>query len=262
LSSLGQHDAAAEASGEALKLGPEDLYVRHLAATSGAVPGDSRAPGEYIRAVFDGYADRFEAHLISLGYRVPGLLRSAVLRHPEIATAVSLGPVLDMGCGTGLLAVALSDLPVGPLIGVDVSGGMLAQAADKQLYAELHQADALVFLREDRRSWPLVIAADVLCYFGAVDELFAAVRARLPAGGWFAFSCETLQPDYQGVVPGNGDWSLGRQGRYAHAPGYVSRAAAAAGLSVRKATVEILRREADAPVPGLIVVLERPRDDG
>jgi predicted TPR repeat methyltransferase len=70
-------------------------------------------------------------------------------------------------------------------------------------------------------------------------------------------SIELLQPDAQGVIPGNGDWSLGRQGRYAHAEHYVARAAAASGLTVRRAVPEILRNEADAPVFGLIVVLQR-----
>ena len=54
------------------------------------------------------------------------------LRHPVIAAGERLGPVLDLGCGTGLVAVVLSDLSVGPLVGVDVSSRMLAQAAAKQ----------------------------------------------------------------------------------------------------------------------------------
>ena len=85
LSSLGRHAEAAEAYAEALKLGPDDPYVRHLVAASGILPSAARAPVEYLRAVFDGYADRFELHLISLGYRVPGLIRAALARHPPIA---------------------------------------------------------------------------------------------------------------------------------------------------------------------------------
>ena len=74
LSSLGHHDEAALAYQDALKLGPEDPYVRHLAASSGGGPDSKRAPEEYIRTVFDGYADRFESHLISLGYGIPGAI--------------------------------------------------------------------------------------------------------------------------------------------------------------------------------------------
>jgi len=252
LSSLGRHEDAAGAYAEALKLGPEDPYVRHLVAAAGAVPGAPRAPTEYVRTVFDGYADRFEAHLLSLGYRAPWLLHAAMR-----AQGAKGGPVLDLGCGTGLMALVLADLNPGPFIGVDVAPGMLAQAASKQLYAELHEADIIDFLHTDERSWPLILASDVLCYFGTLDGLFAAVRQRLAPEGLFAFSVELIQPDAQGVMPGNGDWSLGRQGRYAHAEHYVMRAAEAAGLQVSQATPDILRCEADAPVLGLIVVLER-----
>ena len=56
LSSLGRHEEAADAYADALKLGPDDPYVRHLVAASGALPGGERAPVDYLRAVFDGYA--------------------------------------------------------------------------------------------------------------------------------------------------------------------------------------------------------------
>ena len=82
-----------------------------------------------------------------------------------------------IGCGTGLVAVALSDLAVGPLVGVDVSSRMLAQAAAKQqLYAELREADLEQMLVEDVTCWKLIVAADVSVYFGALAEVFAAVQ--------------------------------------------------------------------------------------
>ncbi len=72
LSSLGDHDQAVVAYQEALKLAPEDPYVRHLVVAATAMPSSKRAPEEYIRTVFDGYADRFENHLISLRLRHSG----------------------------------------------------------------------------------------------------------------------------------------------------------------------------------------------
>lgn len=261
LSSLGRHTEAADAYTEALKLGPDDPYVRHLVAASGVMPGVDRAPVEYLRAVFDGYAERFEAHLISLGYRIPGLMRAAAASHPDIVAGGHLGPALDLGCGTGLVAVALSDLPVGPLTGVDVSPRMLEAAATKQLYAELRGADVMTFLAEDATRWRLVLAADVLIYFGALEALLAAVHARLQPGGWFIFSVEELLPDYDGVVPGDGRWALQRQGRYVHARDYVADAVCQAGFTMRVLERQTARLEGGAPVAGLMAIVERTQHD-
>jgi tetratricopeptide (TPR) repeat protein len=131
LSSLGRHADAAQAYDEALKLGPEDPYVRHLVAASGYRVGADRAPVDYVRTVFDGYAGRFEEHLINLGYRVPGLIRRAFLSLLPIENAIP-GPtrVLDLGCGTGLVGVVLADLPVGPFTGVDLSPGEVGRHAN------------------------------------------------------------------------------------------------------------------------------------
>ncbi|MGE0419862.1 MAG: methyltransferase domain-containing protein [Acetobacteraceae bacterium] len=261
LSSLGRHDDASDAYQEALKLGPDDPYVRHLVSTTGAVPQGRRAPEAYVRAVFDGYADRFEGHLISLGYRIPGVMRRVVLDHPALGAEGHIGPVLDLGCGTGLVGLALGDLPLGPITGVDASPGMLAHAHRKGLYAELIEADLMTMLARESRRWPLIIAADVMCYFGALDEVFAAVHARLAPFGWFVLSLETLVPDHDGVVPGNGNWALMRQGRYAHAPDYVCRVARQAGLRICLQAPEVIRFEGGVPVDGSLLVLERAGND-
>lgn len=261
LSSLGRHKEAANAYVEALKLGPNDPYVRHLVAASGALPGAERAPVEYLRAVFNGYADRFDLHLMSLGYRVPGLIRAALAGHPAIVAGKRLGPALDLGCGTGLVAVAVSDLPIGPIVGVDVAPRMLAQAAATRLYAELREADLMQLLADDVTRRPLILASDVLCYFGALEDVLAAVHARLEPGGWLIFSVEELLPDHDGTLYGNGDWALQRQGRYAHAMNYVAKVVRNLDFTVRTLERETLRFEADAPVAGIFAILERPNHD-
>ena len=261
LSSLGRHAEAGEAYAEALKLGPDDNYVRHMVAAAGIRPPGARAPIEYVRAVFDGYADRFEPHLISLGYRVPGLIRGKLVRHPTIMAGNRIGPALDLGCGTGFIAIALSDLPVAPLVGVDASSRMLKAAATKQLYAELHEADLLGFLSNDVRRWQLMMAADVLPYFGALEEVLACARRRLAPGGWFVFSLEELLPDFTGsTVPRDATWILQRQGRYAQQDVLRCWRSARCRIYGRRWNGRQDRFEGDAPVAGMLVLLERPNE--
>ena len=266
LSSLGRHEEAGDAYREALKLGPNDPYVRHLVASSGFLPGAKRAPPEYLSTIFDGYAPRFETHLIELGYRIPGLVRAAVGQHLKKLDSQTaeqrLGPVLDLGCGTGLLALVLADLPVGPFTGVDLSGRMLAHAQSKGIYTQLQCSDLMSFLAEDEQLWGVVLAGDVFCYFGDLDEVFSSVYGRLAPGGLFLFSVEELLPDAAGDPPANmqGDagWSLGRQGRYSHTEEYLTSVVNSAKFTTRSLRREIQRFEAGAPVHGFFVALERP----
>jgi predicted TPR repeat methyltransferase len=255
LSSLGRHEEAALAYGEALKLAPGDGHIRHLAT---AARTRANVPEDFVRALFDGGADRFESHIVELGYRIPGLIR----RHVEaFAALANTGPVLDLGCGTGLVALALSDLPVGPFSGVDISPRMLEQAQAKNLYSALREARLPAALYDDPTLWRLILAADVLCYFGALDEMLSAVFDRMRPGGRFIFSLEELLPNRDGTMPGNGHWAPGRLGRHGHSVGYVAATAAACGYRLLAADRETLRYEAGGPVAGLVVVLERPQDN-
>jgi predicted TPR repeat methyltransferase len=234
----------------AARLAPQNGYLAHLAAAANG-NGTDRATDSYVASLFDGYAPRFEGALLSLGYRVPGLVRRAVERLlPAVAEgAAKLGPVLDLGCGTGLVGVALSDLLGGPLTGIDLSRGMLEQAAAKGLYASLHQAEIGAALRGDMPAQALIVAADVFCYFGRLDEVLALCRERLEPGGLLLFSVERIMPD---DAAGEG-WRLGHSGRYAHAPGYLAECLAGAGLTALEWREERLRLEAEGPVEGLQV---------
>jgi predicted TPR repeat methyltransferase len=262
LSSLGEHANAALSYQEALKLAPEDQHVRHLALSAANMADPECAPELYIRTAFDGYADRFESHLISLHYGIPGAIRGILLNHPKVASGLSLTEALDLGCGTGLAVLAIGDLPIGSFTGVDLSPRMLAHAKAKRIYSELHESEITAYLAANQKTWPLIVAADVLCYLGALEDLLALVHQRLEPGGWFVFSVERILPDHEGVVPGNGNWALQRQGRYAHAEHYVYEAVCAAGFRVLRLDRPAIRQEAGTDVPGLLLAVERMRFDG
>lgn len=229
----------------AARLAPGNSYLQHLAAACNGETTE-RPGADYVTQVFDGYAARFEASLLSLGYRVPGLVRRAVEQLvPGAAEGARLGPVLDLGCGTGLVGAALWDL-VGPaLVGVDLSPRMLEHARQKGIYSELRQGDLLELMAEDQAGYALVVAADVFIYLGGLGPVLRLCRERLAPGGLLVFSVER-------IAEGEG-YRLGPSGRYAHAPDSLRADLAAAGLEPVLWRAEDLRLEGTEPVPGLLV---------
>lgn len=95
---------------------------------------DAKAPEE-VAALYDGWAESYDADMAQAGYRHPAIGLALLARH----LAPGAGPVLDAGCGTGTLGGWLGILGYHPVEGLDISEGMLAVAARKGGYAALHR---------------------------------------------------------------------------------------------------------------------------
>ncbi|WP_206930695.1 methyltransferase domain-containing protein [Roseococcus thiosulfatophilus] len=244
---LGQAEAAAEAYAEAARLDPTDTYLQHLAAAmtnAGATP--DRASDRYVTDVFDGYANRFEAALFALGYRVPGVMLKLIEGQGYTPGGRHLGDVLDLGCGTGLMGATLHDMLGGRLVGVDLSPRMIEVARAKGIYTELRCAEINEAMAADTAHYDLVLLSDVLCYFGRLDAVLGAVAARLKPGGLVALSIESGEAE--------GGWELQASARYRHDPGYLRAALERAGLATLEFREETLRWEGEATVPGVIAL--------
>jgi predicted TPR repeat methyltransferase len=200
-----------------------------------------RAPADYVAAKFDGFADHFDHQLVNLlDYQAPAQLAEMIARHITQAA-----DILDLGCGTGLAAEPLAQFG-GRLTGVDLSSGMLAKAAERNVYAQLVQADIVDLLRQQPKAFDLVMAADVLIYLGDLADLFEALAGALRPGGYFAFSVEVAAEGWK-VLP---------SGRFAHADSYV-RDLAANGFEVLEHEVTTLRREGAGAASGGLYVMRR-----
>jgi predicted TPR repeat methyltransferase len=232
----------------ALDIDPDDVLGARLrvARLGAGDAGGAIGPG-YVRALFDAYAPRFERHLVEgLGYRGPALIRAALEaeRRP-----LRFAGVLDLGCGTGLMARALSGC-CESIAGVDLSPGMLAEARRGGLYARLAEGDLLAFLeREPAGTADLVVAADVLVYVADLAPVLAAAARALRPGGLLAMTLQSHPGD--GVV-------LGEDARYAHGEATVRGAVAGAGLRLARLEAASTRRDRDADVPGWLAVAVRP----
>ncbi|MBL0428352.1 tetratricopeptide repeat protein [Ramlibacter alkalitolerans] len=243
LRELGRGPEAAQSFREALARGGDtELLGYYLAGLEAGAP-PPRAPAHYVEALFDGYAAQFDAHLVqTLHYDAPQVL---------IARLAAAGRrwrnALDLGCGTGLCGPLLRAL-ADRVTGVDLSANMLEKARGTGAYDALVQADVVAFLAQASESFDLVVAADVFIYVGALDEVFALLAQRMPAGAGFCFTVEASSgPELE----------LRSSLRYAHSEAGLRRLAQQHGFRIAALEQRPVRQEQRVPIAGLFAWLEK-----
>jgi predicted TPR repeat methyltransferase len=173
LCAYGKNEAAIRLGEVLMRRAPDDPIIGyHLDALQGRAP--ERAPDAYLKACFGAYAENFDRHIVEiLDYQVPGML-PALLGHSSLA----FDRILDLGCGTGLAAPYLLSLG-GRLTGVDIAPRMLDKARERNAYGALIESEAIAYLTSGIAPFDLIVALDVLIYFGDLGALFEAVASRL-----------------------------------------------------------------------------------
>lgn len=240
---------AAKAWRNALELAPADVFGAGLKLSlTGQAEAPPAPPSEYVEALFDEYADRFDKALVeNLEYRVPELLS-------ELLSEISGGApkyarVIDLGCGTGLFGERVRHVSSW-LEGFDLSQGMLTVAAGKGVYDQLEQADIGIGLETGPLAptgqADLVAAADVFAYFGDLSKVIDVAAGLLCPGGLLAFTCE--------AGPDEVDWLLQPSLRYCHGAQYLRTLVETAGLSIERFERETIRRDKGEPIHGYLVI--------
>lgn len=205
---------------------------------------------EYIRTLFDVFAENFESCLHDLDYHAPELVaeKAAFFCHGD---ARKKWRILDAGCGTGLCGKYLAPLFENKeIFGVDLSAEMLRQAARKNLYRQLVNDDLLSYLSSMPRQFDLVVCADVLTYFGDLKRLFYGVEKVLCPSGIFIFTASKNTYD-------DGDWFAHLSGRFLHGEKYLRSLCAAQGFSILDFDEKVLRCEGEKEVFGWVVTLRK-----
>ena len=236
-----------------------------------------RKPKEFVAELFDSFADSFDEKLVKgLAYKVPALVGQAAR-----AQQTQYHAVLDAGCGTGLAGRYLKPLVVadqGIMIGVDASQKMLDIAQkctvsqgcglespnDDEPSNDAPLYDGLLAMDLEEMSldttlytvappstervlggFDLVVAADVLVYFGRLDSVLASFAAVSSPGAVLIFSCERTTNEEAPL-----GWRLLPSGRFAHTKEHAIQAAAAAGYALKEYVEIVPRMEKGEPVQG------------
>ncbi|MFN4309373.1 MAG: methyltransferase domain-containing protein [Ferrovibrio sp.] len=228
-----------------LALRPDHAEARHMAAVlSGQAP--EKANADYIAGLFDAFADSFDEKLVGwLDYKAPQQVAGMAARLLDGRVAERS---IDLGCGTGLLGPELKGL-VRRLDGIDLSPRMIDKARQRNVYDELIVGEIVVGLLRRPAAYDLVLAADVLSYFGDLRALFMAVHDCLKPDGLFIATVE------KGV---EARYTASKTGRYQHGETYLRKRAAEAGFEMVALEEGDLRQEEGRPVRGYVFAL-RPQ---
>ena len=200
------------------------------------------APAEYVEALFDEYAAKFESHLVQdLQYTAPETL------YQEIQNFISSDlDILDLGCGTGLMGKLLRP-HAKKLIGLDLSTEMLKHAKSKNMYDDLIHSELNIFLKSNHAYFDLIVATDVLIYVGELEETFLNIKKALKLGAHFCFTVEEGEGD---------NFHLGSTARFSHSMNYCLDQAKKYGFTVAHIKKDILRFQDGTPVNGLFFCMK------
>jgi SAM-dependent methyltransferase len=131
-------------------------------------------------ALYDEWAETYEAETAdAMGYVAPTIAAEKLAAVLDDRTA----PVLDAGCGTGLVGAELSRLGFEVLDGYDISDGMLDKARSGGHYRQLQRVDLSDRLPAEDASYAAVVCVGTLTEGHVGPEALAEfVRVTRPGG--------------------------------------------------------------------------------
>ena len=136
--------------------------------------------------MYDDWAPtRYDADLAEWGYEAPQ--RAAAM----LAAAVTTGPVLDAGCGTGLVGVELRQLGIGPVIGGDFSPVSVETARRRGVYEQVVELDLNALLAFDDRRFRAVVSVGVFSYLTDSEATVRELLRVVEPGGRVLFTQRT-----------------------------------------------------------------------
>ena len=239
---VGDYKNAISSYKKALKIKPYDTQVKHML---NAVCGNTtmRPPKEYVENLFDEYAENFEISLKNnLDYKIPQLIASYL----KMNNFNSNNKILDLGCGTGLLGLELSEY-FGYIEGIDLSSLMIEKAKSKNVYNKLSKTDIIEYLSKEKLDFDIFISADVFVYIGDLNNIFRLIKSRNKRKGKLIFSTEHSNKK---------DFFLEKTGRYSHSKKYITKLCKQFDYQISFFKKTKLRKQSNHFIIGGIYVLD------
>jgi predicted TPR repeat methyltransferase len=240
--SLGESDRAIQNYEKALALKPNYAIPKHMV---NSLTGNTtkEPPKEYIKNLFNDYAERFDDSLVEkLQYKLPFIIKEFII---ELSNTTSkFKKVIDLGCGTGLAGPSLIEFSDN-LTGIDLSENMIKKAKKLDIYDSLIVGDIVEQLELSEEKYDLFVALDVFIYIGDLTSIFNAVRKRGNKNSCFIFSIETQTDE---------GYSLLKSSRYAHSDNYILDVSSDGFKFVNSQSV-VLRKEGNNSIDGKVYIL-------
>ena len=193
---------------------------------------------------FDSFAASFESKLAKLSYRAPALV-GAMLDDTGLR-AIAEPRRSRHGLRHRSVRSADSCRYARRLTGIDLSGGMLTHAQEKQVYDELLQIELTEYLRGQSDAFDVIVSADTLVYFGALEQRHRRGGRRAPARRLLIFTLEHGAAPRRPTIISRRTADIRTRGRTS------SGCSQQTGLIAEIGQAE-LRMESGVPVAGLVV---------
>jgi predicted TPR repeat methyltransferase len=167
-----------------------------LAAQFDAAPAD-------VAALYDDWVTtRYDADLAAWGYEAP--TRAADM----MSELVSEGPVLDAGCGSGLVGAELRQRGLQPIVGGDFSAVSVETARSRGIYSDVVELDLNEPLAFADGEFRAIVSIGVFSYLADSEATIRELLRVVQVGGPIVFTQRTdlwEQRDFASLLRGLAD---------------------------------------------------------
>ncbi len=136
-----------------------------------------------LRDRYQQWATEYDDDLAGMGWRAPWACAERAVHH-----AGTDARILDAGCGTGLVGLALHELGVRRLVGFDLSPAMIERARARNIYESVNEGSLLERLPFGRGEFDAVVSVGVFTHGHVGPAGLAELPTVIRSGGFLTMT--------------------------------------------------------------------------